>query len=300
MDRMLVVGASGLVGTNLVEAARETYEVFGTYWRSRVDFEGVEELQLDVRDYQQVSALVKAVSPDVVVHASALMDVDRCERDKVAADELNRLGTRHVVRAAGREALVVYMSTDYVFDGRKGGPYVETDPTGPVNVYGQTKLEGEEEVRERAGQFLVVRPAQIWGENRMTGKPTFVQKVAAGLRGGRALELLDDQVQSPTFAPELAKDILALVRAGERGVFHTAGPTPATRLEFGRAVAEAYGLDGDALHGVHLADAGMGAPRPPSVPLSRAKVEQATGRAAPSLRDSLREFVSADGLANAL
>lgn len=297
---MLVVGASGLVGSNLVEAARDEWEVFGTYWKHRVDFEGVEELQLDVRDYQQVSALVKAVSPEVVVHASALMDVDACERDRVAADELNRMGTRHVVRAAGRDALVVYLSTDYVFDGRKGAPYVETDAPGPLNVYGQSKLEGEEEVRAHAGQFLIVRPAQIWGANRMTKKPTLVQKVRDGLRSGREVELLDDQVQSPTFAPELAKDILALVGAGERGVFHAAGPTPATRLDFGRAVAEAYGLDPERLRGVHLADAAMGAPRPVRVPLSRAKADGATGRTAPSLRESLRQFATADGVANPL
>jgi len=288
------MGASGLVGSNLVEAARDTWEVFGTFWQHRVDFEGVEELQLDVRDYQQVSALVKAVRPEVVVHTSALMDVDGCERDPRAAEEVNRLGTRHVAKAVGKGALMVYVSTDYVFDGRKATPYVETDTAAPVNVYGATKLGGEEEVRSHADQFLVVRPAQVWGSNAMTGKPTIVQRVRDRLRAGRPVELVDDQVQSPTFAPELAADILALLRAGERGVFHTAGPTACTRLDMGRAVADAYGLDGGLLRGVRLAEAAMGAPRPPRVALARAKVEAATGRKAPALRASLRQFRAAD------
>ncbi len=291
---MLVVGASGLVGSNLVEAARDGWEVYGTFWRNRVDFERVEELQLDVRDFQQVSAIVKAVRPAVVVHTSALMDVDGCQRDPAAAEEVNRMGTRHLVKVVGASALFVYVSTDYVFNGRKGSPYEETDGTGPVNTYGETKLGGEEEVRTYADQFLIVRPAQIWGQNRMTGKPTLAQKVRDALREARPLELVEDQVQSPTYAPELANDILALVRAGERGVFHTAGPTPSTRLEMGRTVAEVYGLDADLLRPVRLEDAGMVAPRPQNVALSRAKVESAVARHAPALRESLQQFKAAD------
>ncbi len=291
---MLVVGASGLVGSNLVLAARDGWEVFGTFLGHRVDFEQVEEVRLDVRDYQQVQAIVRAVRPQVVVHASAFMDVDGCQKNPVIADEVNRMGAKNLAKAAGPEALFVYISTDYVFDGKKGKPYVETDATGPVNVYGQTKLGGEEEVRERAPQFLIVRPAQIWGENRMTAKPTLVQKVRDGLRAGRTVELVDDQVQSPTFAPELAKDVLALLRAGERGVFHAAGATHATRLEFGREVADAYGLDATLLSGVHLGDAGMPAPRPQAVPLSRAKLDAAARRSVPALRASIKQFKAAD------
>jgi dTDP-4-dehydrorhamnose reductase len=129
----------------------------------------------------------------------------------------------------------------------------------------------------------------------MTHKPTLVQKVLGALRGGRTLELLDDQVQSPTYAPDLAADILGLIKAQERGVFHCAGPTASTRLEFGRAVAGVYGLDEGLLRGVHLAQAGMPAPRPPRVPLARAKVDGATGGGARTLRAALQEFKAAEG-----
>src|SRR6267143_2358612 len=190
LSRMLILGGSGLVGSNLARAARDSYEVFATFNAHRMDQAGVEELHTDVRDYQQVSAVVKAVAPEVVVHTAALTDVDACQKDASLAREVNTLGSRHVARAVGSRALLVYLSTDYVFDGKKRTPYVETDRTGPVNVYGETKVDGEEEVRANAQDFLIVRPAQIWGENFVTRKPTLVQKVLASARSGEVIELL--------------------------------------------------------------------------------------------------------------
>jgi dTDP-4-dehydrorhamnose reductase len=287
---MLIIGGSGLVGSNLARAARETYEVFATFNAHRMDQASVEELHVDVRDYQQVSSVVKAVSPEVVVHTAALMDVDLCQKDAALAREVNTMGSRHVARAVGSRALLVYISTDYVFDGKTRTPYVESDPTGPVNVYGETKLGGEEEVRANAQEFLIVRPAQIWGENFVTRKPTLVQKILASAKSGEVIELLSDQKQSPTYAAQLAHDVLDLVKAGERGVFHAAGASALSRFEVGVKVAEAYDLDASSLRPVKLAAAGLAAPRPANVALSSGKLAGVLGRQAPSFDASLKQF----------
>ena len=293
MSRLLVIGGSGLVGTNLVLAARDKWETYATFFDHRVDFDGVEELHVDVRDYQQVSAVIKAVRPEVVVHTSAFMDVDGCEKDPAKAQEINTLGAKHVAMNVKGTALLVYVSTDYVFDGKKAGRYVESDKPGPVNVYGSTKFAGEEEVRAHARDFLIVRPAQIWGENKFVKKPTLVQKVVESLKAGRTIDLICDQKQSPTYAPELAANIIDLIEAEARGVFHTAGGSALSRHEMGVAVAEAYGLDSELCRPVTLAASGMPAPRPQNVVLSSAKMAEAVDRPPALFEASLAAFVRA-------
>lgn len=291
MSRLLVIGGSGLVGTNLVLAARDKWETYATFCDHRVDFDEVEEIRVDVRDFQQVSAVVKAVRPEVTVLTSAFMDVDGCEKDPAKAQEVNALGAKHVAMAVKGSGLLVYVSTDYVFDGKKAGRYVETDPTGPVNVYGSTKLGGEEEVRQHARDFLIVRPAQIWGVNKFVKKPTLVQKVVESLKAGRQIDLIADQKQSPTYAPELARNLIDLIEADERGVFHTAGGTALSRYEMGVQVAEAYGLDPELVRPQTLAAAGQPAPRPQNVVLSSAKMAEAVDRAPALFEASLAAFV---------
>ena len=290
MPRLLVIGGSGLVGTNFVLAARDKWETWATFCDHRVDFEGVEEIRVDVRDFQQVQGVVRAVRPEVTVLTSAFMDVDGCEKDPAKAKEINAMGPKHVARAIKDTGLIVYISTDYVFDGKKAGRYVETDPTGPVNVYGQTKLAGEDEVRAAARDFLIVRPAQIWGENKFVAKPTLVQKVVGALRAGREIEMFSDQKQSPTFAPELAQNLLALIEAEARGVFHAAGGSALSRFEMGVIVAEAYGLDSSLVRPVKLSAAGLPAPRPENVVLSSTKLQETTGRSPALFEASLAAF----------
>ncbi len=291
MARLLVIGGSGLVGTNLVLAARDHWDTWATFCDHRVDFENVEEIRVDVRDFQQVQAVVRAVRPEVTVLTSAFMDVDGCEKDPAQAKEVNTMGAKHVARAVKDTGLLVYLSTDYVFDGKKAGRYVETDKPAPVNVYGATKLAGEDEVRAAARDFLILRPAQIWGVNKFVAKATLVQKVVETLKAGRDIDLLADQKQSPTYAPELARNLLDLVEAEARGVFHAGGGSALSRYEMGVAIAEAYALDSSLVRPVKRAAAGMLAPRPENVVLSSTKLQEVTGRPPASFESSLAAFV---------
>jgi dTDP-4-dehydrorhamnose 3,5-epimerase len=165
--------------------------------------------------------------------------VDECEMDRESAFRVNAEGTANVVAAAGRSgARVVYVSTDYVFDGAREGEYVEEDPTAPVNAYGSSKLEGERRVLDGPGN-LVIRTSWVFGRGR-----NFVGTILGAVRDGRELVVVDDQIGRPTWARDLARAIAYLVDSDESGVMHVAGDgAPGSWAELATVATDAAGLD---------------------------------------------------------
>jgi dTDP-4-dehydrorhamnose reductase len=168
--------------------------------------------ELDVRDGPAVARALAGC--DVAIHAAALTDVDGCERDPDAAFAVNACGTDHVCAAASR---VVYLSTDYVFDGGKDGPYDEDDEPAPINAYGRSKLAGERAVL-RSRRNLVVRTSWVYGEGR-----NFVRSIVRAAHEGRELRVVADQHGRPTAACDLAAALAALVETDVAGIVHVAG-----------------------------------------------------------------------------
>jgi len=200
---------------------------------------------LDVRDADAVLRAVRAARPDVVLNATAYNKVDAAETEAVEALAVNAAGPRHLARAA-REvgALVVHVSTDYVFDGAKRTPYTEQDVPRPLSAYGVSKLAGELMVAEAGAPFLTVRTSAVFAAGGSKGKGgSFVERILARARAGEALRVVDDQVLSPTYAPDLAAAILALVEKGARGLFHVTGADPTSWHGFAAAALRAAGLD---------------------------------------------------------
>src|SRR2546430_4767882 len=196
---VLVTGAGGQVGRAL---------------RSEIpDARFLSRLELDVTDPAAVQEAVDGV--DVVAHLAAQTNVDECERDPDRANAVNAEGTAHVVRAAGeRGARVVYVSTDYVFDGTKSGEYVEEDPPAPTNAYGLSKLAGEGHVQGGPAN-LIVRTSWVFGEGR-----NFPRTIVAAARQGGPLRVVDDQWGRPTWAQDLARSLGYLIRTEAVGVLH--------------------------------------------------------------------------------
>ena len=208
MPRWFVTGAGG----QLANAFARVLE--GDVFLSR-------EETLDIRDAEAVRTAVHEFAPDCVLHCAAYTNVDGAEADEDTAEAINVLGTRNVVRAVrGTHTTVVYFSTDYVFDGAKGAPYVETDRPNPLNAYGRTKLGGEQEVLGWI-RGIVIRTSWLFSE---TGH-NFVKTILAAAREragtGEPLRVVDDQVGSPTYAGHLAA---AVDEAAPRGA--PAGPLP--------------------------------------------------------------------------
>jgi dTDP-4-dehydrorhamnose reductase len=211
--RVFVAGSEGQLGSALVRLLKD-----------RVVWSGG-RAALDVRDTQAVLDAVRAARPDVVINATAYNKVDAAETETVEALAVNAAGPAHLARAA-REvgALVVHVSTDYVFDGTKTTPYEETDTPHPLSAYGVSKLAGDLLVRASGAPFLLVRTSAVFGAGGSRGKGgSFVERILARARAGEALRVVDDQVLSPTYAPDLAAAMVALIEAGVRGLFHVTG-----------------------------------------------------------------------------
>ena len=217
----MVTGAEGQLGVELVRALAAQGEVIG-----------VDIAELDVT-HPECADRVAALGPDWVVHAAAATDVDSCEREPDVAMAVNAEGTRRVAEGCRRAgAGLVYLSTDYVFDGRKGAPYTEWDAPAPLNAYGRSKLEGEGAVRSLVSRWVIVRTAWLYGAY---GK-NFVKTVLAKAAAGEKLQVVDDQVGSPTYAADLARAVVLLLSRGLSGVYHVTNSGSCSWYEFTREI----------------------------------------------------------------
>jgi len=188
--------------------------------------------ELDVTD---AAAVREALAGATVINCAAYTDVDGAEGHSAAAQAVNEEGARNVAEAAAR---VLYVSTDYVFDGSKGEPYVESDPTAPLQEYGRSKLAGERATAEANPDHLIVRSSWLFG----AGGRNFVETIL-GLAGERdELRVVDDQVGCPTFTGHLAEALLTLAAGDERGLLHVTGAGSCSWFEFAREIVERAGV----------------------------------------------------------
>jgi dTDP-4-dehydrorhamnose reductase len=278
--RMLITGGRGMLGRELTALAAPDHEVLAT-----------DLPELDVADRARVLDAVARFRPDVVVHAGAITNVDGCETDPDLAYRVNALGTRNMVEAAARQgAPIVYVSTDYVFDGAATRPYLEFDPVNPRSVYGRSKLAGEGFARELAsGRFWIVRTQWIFGFH---GK-NFVDTILQAARDGKPLRVVDDQVGCPTFARELARGILAILR-GEPGfgTYHCSAAGHCSWYDFTGEILRIAGVTPKSLAPMKSTELDRPAPRPAYSVLRNFALEQTIGDPMKPWQDGLAEYLA--------
>jgi dTDP-4-dehydrorhamnose reductase len=201
--------------------------------------------ELDIARPEDVDALVGRVRPDVVFNAAAYNQVDRAESEPGLALEVNALGPLVLARAARKVgAFFVHFSTDYVFDGRSTRPYREDDLPGPLGAYGVSKLAGEHLVASARGDGLIVRTSGVFGRGGSRQKGgSFVDRILAKARSGQPLRIVSDQVFAPTFAPDLARGVLELVREGAHGLVHVTNGGSCSWHEMASEALSLSGLD---------------------------------------------------------
>ena len=247
--KLLVTGAGGQLGTELVQLAE----------RSGDEVVACDRAQLDVGDRDAVYGAILSVRPDVVVHAGAWTAVDACERDPDRAWRDNALAARWVADASRRAgAHLVHLSTDYVFDGTKDGPYVEWDTPAPLGVYGRSKLGGELEVHAHAPGATIVRTSWVCGAHGRN----MLRTVLALRAEGKDLAFVDDQLGCPTFTADLASAIRRLAAGRVPGLLHVTNQGAVSWFELVQAILELSGDDPGAVRPVPTAEMPRPAPRP--------------------------------------
>jgi dTDP-4-dehydrorhamnose reductase len=278
--RILITGAGGQVGRELVDAFAASTVGDGH------EVVGLDRAALDVVDGPAVVHAVADAAPDVIVHSAAWTAVDLCEGDPQRAEAINASGTRHVVRAAGTVgARVVYLSTDYVFDGTKDGPYVEDDATNPLSVYGRTKLGGE---LAMGPEDVIVRTSWVAGRHGANMVKTILRLAAEHDRLG----FVEDQWGHPTFADDLAGAIVGLVEHGASGTFHITNQGATSWHGFAQAVLAAAGDDPSRVDAITTTQMPRPAPRPANGVLENQALAQAGLPLLPDFREPLARLVA--------
>lgn len=228
--KVLVTGANGMLGQDLCPILED----IGCFvYESDID-------TLDVTDEEQISVAIATIKPDVVIHAAAYTNVDKAEEERDLALKVNEQGTANIARACAKnDCVLVYISTDYVFDGEKNTPYVPTDSVNPINYYGLTKLKGEEAVKKYCEKYYIVRTSWLYGHH---GK-NFVETMIS-LADDKELKVVNDQIGCPTWTVELANGIIKLIGTQkEYGIFHICGSGQTSWYGFAKEIFEQIGAN---------------------------------------------------------
>jgi len=237
--KILVTGASGLLGSKVVQELQlEGHQVIPTSHSKSLY---PTSIILDITQNKDVYELITKTKPNIIVHAAAETKVDLCEKQPEYAHKVNVQGTRNIAKACQKaETKLIYISTDYVFNGETGN-YIEEDKTNPINTYGLTKLQGERETKNNCKNYLILRTSVNFGWHQH--KSNFATWIIASLRQGKTINVVTDHYNTPTLTDNLAQVIVETIEKDVTGVYHTSGSERISRYNFARKIAEIFNLN---------------------------------------------------------
>jgi dTDP-4-dehydrorhamnose reductase len=287
MDRIAVLGSSGQFGHDCVAVLQND----GTVTVLPLDHH-----QVECTNPASVRNALVSFKPQIVVNCAGFVRVDDCEDQAREAFEVNALGALHVARACAEiGAKCVYVSTDYVFDGSKESAYLESDGTAPINVYGTSKLAGEQLVRQAAPEWLVIRIASLFGKVGARGKGgNFVETILGKAKRGEPLRVVDDIRISPAYTRDAAQALCQLLKQGATGVIHAANVGSCTWYEFAKTALEFCHL-APSIQPVSSSEYPMRARRPTNSALASERLGREFKIAIPDWRSALRSYLIEKG-----
>jgi dTDP-4-dehydrorhamnose reductase len=288
MARLLITGASGLLGLNLALATHEQHTVVGV---DRCKLGGVpfELICTDLLEAGAIDYILDTARPDWLIHCAALADVDACEADPSLARRLNASLPGDLASACAKRGIrLVHLSTDAVFDGTKDGIYTESDAPNPLGVYAQSKLIGEQNVLA-ANPAAVIARVNFFGWS-LSGKRSISEFFFNGLSAGRKCNGFTDIWFCPLFVGDLGATLLRMLEKGCSGLYHVVGSSALTKFEFGVRLARQFGFDEKLVIPISVEESGLKARRSHNLRLSIHKLSTALGEEIPGVSTGLQKF----------
>lgn len=244
--KILITGANGLLGQKLISQlqSEKGLEFLATSRGvPRFLFKNVPYQSLDIENKTEVNEVVGSYKPDVIIHTAAMTNVDTCEQNKEACWSANVTAVDNLVNAAeAHKAFFIHLSTDFIFSG-EAGPYSEEATGNPVNYYGESKLASEEVVKKCRTSWAIVRTVLVYGITPGMSRSNIILWVKEGLENGKTLQIVDDQVRSPTLAEDLAAGCLLVAKKKAEGIWHISGKDILTPYDMAIKTANYFSLD---------------------------------------------------------
>ena len=271
--KFLVTGSAGLIGRQIVKDLSETHEVFSCYDKSKPEYGNA--VKMDLLNHEMISNVLLETEPDVVIHLGAMTGVDLCEKEESMAFDVNAKSTQIIAQQCSiLNTFLVYVSTDYVFDGNSG-MYYESSTPNPLSIYGKSKLEA------RTSTPFGLHPT----------KKSFPVWVIENLKKQKQIDVLSDQFTSPTYVPNLSKMLIEISERHLDGIFHVAGATKISRYEMARMVSDKLNLDEKLLRDVSINELKLEAPRPKDSSLNISKADIILNEKPQKINQSLDLFI---------
>lgn len=303
--KILVTGASGMLAFDLCLELSSDYDVIGfdildPKDHVRCALSGF--IKCDMTDREATVSAIKDACPDIILHAACWTDVDGCEKDKDKAAKINIDGTKHIAAAARELNIpILFISTDFVFNGRKNGPYLPDDRPDPISFYGYTKFEGEKEVAA-LNNYIIVRTSWLYGVNGRN----FVDAILGKARTEKALKVVNDQAGSPTYTKDLSKAIKALlgyinfprfenrkskIENSDR-IYHISNKGTVSWFEYAKEILKLAGINDVTVQPITSEELNRPAKRPGFSGLDTSGFEKCTGHKLREWTDALKEYLN--------
>lgn len=276
--KVLVTGIKGQLGHDVMkELEKRGHEAVG------VDIE-----EMDITDAGQVNRVMQSAAPDAVIHCSAYTAVDRAEDERELCHKVNAEGTKYIAEACARQdCKLLYLSTDYIFSGGGERPWEPDDEAEPLNVYGQTKYEGEQEIIKRLGKYFIVRISWVFGIN---GNNFIKTMIRLGKERG-AVNVVDDQIGSPTYTADLAVLLVDMIESEEYGAYHASNEGICSWYEFAKEIFRAAGMGEVQVTPVSSDKFPAKAKRPSNSRMNKEKLVEKGFNKLPTWQDALRRYL---------
>jgi dTDP-4-dehydrorhamnose reductase len=263
MDKVLVLGANGLLGQSLIEQFKNDFEVIASSVEDEKYFENedIPYFQTDLTMRYDVADLINAAAPDIIINCAAMTNVDLCEKEREMTWKLNVKAIENILESCqNKKPLIVQISSDYVFDGNDA-PYSEIDVVNPVSYYGRSKLSAENIVKNAPYDYIIARTQILYGTGKNV-RPNFVTWVINALRQNEKIRIVNDQKNTPTYVNDLSEGLYRLIMLKEYGLFHISGSESISRYDFAMKIADVFNLNSELIEEITSDELQQSALRP--------------------------------------